>query len=481
MLLFLKRALPSFFRRRSLDAAGGGRRLAGARTIGNLNSEILGTASLIQNRAAYLARNNAHITSAVNALVTNIVGPGIKPSSQHPNAGVRGYLHELWARWIDECDVDGAGDFYAAQALMVRQMVEAGESFARFVMPVGFSRSGIPFQVQVLHPSQVPMETVAGLVDRNVRGGIEFSADGRRVAFHVLPFRPNDPQSPVVGNLWNPIRLSASEVVHLFNPVEPGQLRGLSWLAPVLLPVHELDQLQDAALVRAKLANLICAAMVDPNGDVGRLPGEQKDAGILDVGLEPGTILPLKPGASLEFFDPKESQHYGEFIKSHLQAIAAGLGVPYELLTGDLSSVNYSSIRAGLVEFRKRLEHWQFNVVVHRLCRPVWDRFVMAVVLAGYIDPLAYEADPAAFHRVEWLPPKPMWVDPLKDVQAEALAVAAGFKSRTQVITGLGYDPEQVDRELAADAQRAERLHLTITPPALPAPAAPAEDAPAHA
>lgn len=453
--------------RRSLDTAGGGR-LANARTVSNLNSDILATAATIQRRAAYFARNNAHVTAAVNALVTNIVGPGIKPSSQHPDPQTREALHALWARWTDQCDVDGFGDFYAMQALMVRQMVEAGESFARFVTTGPGEWLEVPFQIQVIHPAQVPLETLSALVENRIRGGIEFDAAGRRIAYHVLPARPDDPMTPLAG-LWNPVPIAATDMVHLFNPMEPGQLRGLSWLAPVLLAVHEVDQLQDAALVRAKLANLLCAALVDPSGDAGDLQGEV-DGGVLDIGLEPGTILPLKPGTSLEFFDPKESRHYSAFVKSHLQAIAAGLGVPYELLTGDLSGVNYSSIRAGLVEFRKRLEHWQHNVLVYRLCRPVWDRFIRTALLSGFIDFRAYEANPAAFHRVEWLPPKPVWVDPKKDAEAEILMVNAGFKSRAQVVTGLGYDPEQVDAEIAADTARAKRLGLNIgAAPALPA------------
>lgn len=446
---------------RSLDAAGSGR-LSKARTVRNLNSDILTAATTIQHRAAYFARNNAHITAAVNALVTNIVGTGIKPSSQHPDPQTREFLHALWARWTDECDMDGFGDFYALQALMVRQMVEAGESFARFVTFGPSDGLELPFQLQVIHPAQVPLETLSALVDNRIRGGVEFDAAGRRIAYHVLPARPDDPLAPLAG-LWNPVPIAARDMVHLFNPVEPGQLRGLSWLAPVLLAVHEVDQLQDAALVRAKLANLLCAALVDPEGNAGGLPGD-RSGGVLDIGLEPGTIIPLKPGTSLEFFDPKESEHYGAFIKSHLQAIAAGLGVPYELLTGDLSGVNYSSIRAGLVEFRKRLEHWQHNVVVYRLCRPVWDRFIRTALLSGLIDFRAYEANPAAFHRVEWLPPKPVWVDPKKDAEAEILMVNAGFKSRTQVVTGLGYDPEQVDAEIAADVARAKRLGLTFSP-----------------
>lgn len=349
---------------------------------------------------------------------------------------------------------------------MVRQMVESGESFARFVVPHAYAAAETPLRLQVIHPSQVPIDALASLTGR-CHGGIEFDSQGRRVAYHVLPHRPNDPVSPLFADLWSPVRVPAVDMIHLFNPLEPGQLRGLSWLAPVLAAVHEIDQLQDAALIRAKLANLVCGAMTDPEGNAGGMPGTNS-GGVLTAGLEPGTIISGKPGWGIEFFDPKESQNYAPFIKSHLLAVAAGLGVPYELLTGDLSSVNYSSIRAGLVEFKKRLEHWQHNIVVYRLCRPVWDRFIRASVIAGHIDLLAYEADPAAFHAVDWLPPRSPWVDPLKDAQAEIVAINAGLMSRSQAVASRGYDPEMLDAEIAADRAREQSLGLAFSAAAPP-------------
>lgn len=121
-------------------------------------------------------------------------------------------------------------------------------------------------------------------------------------------------------------------------------------------------------------------------------------------------------------------------MKEHLRTIAAGIAIPYELLTGDLTSVTYSSIRAGLVEFRKALEHWQHNIVVFKVCRPIWDRFLKTAVLSGAIDAGAYAHDPRAFHAVEWLPPRQEWVDPAKDLEAETGAIAAGLMSRTQAL-----------------------------------------------
>jgi len=192
--------------------------------------------------------------------------------------------------------------------------------------------------------------------------------------------------------------------------------------------------------------------------------------------MEPGTILPLRPGTSIEWFDPKESANYGPFVKTHLQAIAVGLGIPTELISGDLSSFNYSSIRAGLVQFRTRLEHWQHNVFVRRFCRPVYDRWVKASVLSGLIDPRAYARDPAAYHAVEWLPPRQEWVDPAKDLAAETGAIEAGLMSRTQALAKRGVDINRVRAEIAAEREADAAAGLAFVAPPPPAPEVPAND-----
>jgi lambda family phage portal protein len=143
--------------------------------------------------------------------------------------------------------------------------------------------------------------------------------------------------------------------------------------------------------------------------------------------------------------------------------ISAGLGVPFESLTGDLSSVNYSSIRAGLVEFRRRCEAIQHGTIAFQLLRPIWRRWLLTEILSGRINAPGFDRDPEAYLAVKWITPKQQWVDPAKDVQAETSAIAAGLMSRREAIASRGYDIEQVDAEIAADNARAKSLGLDFT------------------
>ena len=78
---------------------------------------------------------------------------------------------------------------------------------------------------------------------------------------------PATPSRPALDT----VRVPASDMAHLFQALAPGRLRGITWLAPVLLRLHELDQYEDAALVKAKVAALFTGFIRDPDGTVAGL------------------------------------------------------------------------------------------------------------------------------------------------------------------------------------------------------------------
>jgi lambda family phage portal protein len=157
---------------------------------------------------------------------------------------------------------------------------------------------------------------------------------------------------------------------------------------------------------------------------------------------------------------PDPAATFPEFLKVMLHAFASGVGVPYEQITWDLEKVNYSSIRAGILEFRRRVEQIQFSVLAFQLCRPVWRRWVTDAVIAGVLPKPANKQGWDDLYSVEWRTPKWAWVDPLKDVNAAVTEIRAGLSSRTAKIHETGYDPEQVDAERAADNKRDAELGL---------------------
>jgi lambda family phage portal protein len=130
--------------------------------------------------------------------------------------------------------------------------------------------------------------------------------------------------------------------------------------------------------------------------------------------------------------------------------------------TGDLTQVNYSSIRAGLLEFRRRCEAIQHGVIVHQLCRPIWRAWMDQAALEGALVLPGYTRRRREYQAAKWIPQGWQWVDPQKEFNALKLAIRAGLTSRSEAISAYGYDAEDVDREIAADNARADELGLVF-------------------
>ena len=260
--------------------------------------------------------------------------------------------------------------------------------------------------------------------------------------------------------------------------MRPGQLRGIPWLANALVRLWELDQYDDAELLRKKFAAMMMAFIIRQNPEDPFFGNEQttrgghrcrrrhagcREPGVQVAQLEAGTMMDLEPGEDVKFTDPADvGGNYEAFERQTLLRIGAGLGMPYDMLTGDLSQTSYSSIRAGILSFRRLCEQIQYGVFIYQFCRPVWQAFIEAAVLAGELDARDYQANRADYLAVEWHTPKWAWVDPEKDVKAEILAIRAGLKARSMSINETGMDEEEVDRQIARDNERADELELVL-------------------
>ena len=439
--LFRRTAAPATAVRR-FDAATGGRRGFGMGSFSRINSEVAGAGASVRSRARYLAANNPWLAQAVANWAGALVGPGITPTPKHPDAETRKALSEAFNHWAEEADADGRTDFWGLQADMGRGLVIEGEWFGQVIT----TEDGPRLQ-------QIPPELVDESMTRELPGGavivqgVEFDAEGRRVAYHVLPSRPHDQFATYAP----PVRVPADQILHVMKPLAAGQVRGVSWLAPVILPASEFDQLCDALLLGVKIAAMHAGFLVDQNGTAGDTYTGEEAGGILESGLEPGTLKRLPTGIDVKFNTPAQTNEVAAFLRLNLQQLAAGLGLPEHLLSGDLSGANYSSLRAGLLPFRQRVEQIQYGILVPQLLRPIWRQVTTWTLLSGDLAAPDFEANPRDYLACEWLPPAFMQVDPMKQVQADVAEMNAGLTSRRKLVAARGWAVEDLDAEIAAD------------------------------
>ncbi|WP_458129474.1 phage portal protein [Pseudomonas sp. Z2-11] len=455
----------------SYEGAGEGRRSTGWDAHDNgINSINTPALRNLRGRSRAAVRNDPYAFNVIDKRVSNLIGTGITPRPNTEDDALRKLLQLLWDDWVDESDADERTDFYGQQALVARTVETSGECFVR-LRPRSLDEGlAVPLQMQILAPEFVPHDKFETTRTGNaIRAGIEFTPDGKRVAYWMYLSHPRDGVSLSAG--YNQlVRVPVSQVLHIFEPVEPGQLRGVPRLSPVLKRLRSLDNYDDAVLFRQEVANLFAGFISRPAPDSGPVPrdpvtGEplsfDRDGFTPMVALEPGTMQELGPGEEVEFSKPPDAgNNYPDFMRQQLMAAAAGTGTPYEILTGDMREVNDRALRVVLNEFRRRLEQLQFGVYVHQLCRPIRAAWMDMAVLSGALVLDDYAKRRREYLRTRWVPQGWAYIQPVQDVQARRMEVQAGFASRSEMVTRTGYDAETVDAENAADNARAQALGL---------------------
>jgi len=243
----------------------------------------------------------------------------------------------------------------------------------------------------------------------------------------------------------------AESVLHIYRPLQPGAQRGQSWLGPVLIALRELDEYLQAALIRGKVAALFAGFIRTAEG------GNPLSQGGAVPALEPGSMVRLQPSEDVTFAEPPAIESgFDGFVRTQMRRIAAGLGITYEQLTGDLSQVSFASGRTALLELRRNIEGVQYSLLVPLFCEPVVRRWAE---IARAVGALPADAD-AEVRR--WVAPEIEMLDRRSEILTDLLRVRAGFASRSEIIGRTGWRAEDVDAEIAADNARADALGLTF-------------------
>lgn len=428
----------------------------------DVNSLIVGDGELMRARSRKLIRENPYAAGALKSFVANAVGTGITPRSAHPDAAWRERINKAFLRWSKQADATGLLDFYGLQSLAVRSLRADGEVFTRLRFRRAQDGLFVPLQLQLLEADFVPYTKVDDQAAFYTRAGIQFNLVGKREGYWMYRDHPGSGWVRDSGLYF----VGADQVLHSYEVERAGQIRGAPWLTPAIVMLYDIKQLMDAMLMRQKITNLLGVFIKREGPAPASVLGESATAedGVAISRLKVGGVHYLNPGEEPEFMNTMEPGIGGkEFIVSMLRAVARAIGITYEQLTGDLSGVNYSSIRAGMLEFRRWCEAFQFQTIVHQWCDPIWKAWIEQAVLSGALGEDAragFADDPDAFTAVRWDTPGWPWVDPVKDVQAAIAGVRAGFTSRERVVAETGESVEDIDREQTRDNARADELEL---------------------
>jgi lambda family phage portal protein len=327
--------------------------------------------------------------------------------------------------------------------LVKRQEIENGE-FLIIKRRSRSSRRYLPFALQVIEADWLTGNPSVKIPSTNeVEQGVEYKkATGERVAYHFT-----DPDG------WGKsVRVSASNVIHGFHTLRPGQIRGISSFAPGVLMAHDLSEYLDAEIDGAKMAAKYLAFVKksDPAGRTSNLvDGTGNDEGKKIDEMENAIIEYLAQGEEITIANnPKPGGSFGPTVKLMLRMFSATTNVPYELISFDYEGLSYSSSRVSRNDFTHFLRP-EIARHIRRFCMPTFLPFLESAVVAQKLTLPGFYANPARYMASEWQPPGHDHVDPLRESKAQISEVDALLRSPQEIALARGRDYATIVKEIA--------------------------------
>lgn len=411
---------------------------------------------LIKARARYLENNSDIAAAAVEAIVRNVIGTGIKPQARTPSEELNTAIEALWQEWTrpENCDITEQQNFYELQAMLMRRQIYDGEIFIKKVYD---RRARIPLKLQVIKSDLLSQYMLYAPGTRNIiRSGIELDDHLKPLAYWI------DKKSPDGYVLYDPDRVPSSQVIHLWTRTQPDQIRGMSYLAPIIKRIKDTQDYLDAETMAARIAACFSVFIKTnaPTG-VGRLAKKDAEGKPLQR-VRPGMITHLAPGESIDTANPSRSvTNAKDFVGVQQRLAGAGLGLSYELMSRDFTKSSFSAARQGMLEDLKTFKPMQDYIATH-LCQPIYEEFLDAAVLGGRLDIPDYFGRRAEYTAVDWIRPGQSWIDPSSEVAADVKAIQNGGKTMAQWCAERGYDWREQLNQMALEKKTAESLGLIL-------------------
>lgn len=346
------------------------------------------------------------------------------------------------------CDIEG---FCRLQDFLDR-CVEGGGTSGEvlFEMHTGPKVNKYGFALRQIEVTQLDITKNEMRPDGGViRCGVEYDSSGRRTWYH---FRDTGfDVSTKMGRTW---KVAARNIIHAFMSSEPGQSRGIPWMAPGLEKAKHVEKFQEAAIVRARSsASRVAVISTKPDQSDNPYRGDEEgDNGVEYDLTASGEVWDVGNRQVTQLDGNYPGEMYEPFMRVNLRGLASSWNVSYPALSGDLSDTSFSSGRTGVMDERegyKKKQAWLINQILMKVGQ-VWltNAYMMQAITIGRTrkTPLNRPLDDYlnfTFQGKRW-----DWVDPKKDMEAAEIAIRLKIKSRAEVIRESGRDPDSVFKEV---------------------------------
>ncbi len=438
---------------------------------GSADNATIDDLPILRERSRDLLRNAPLAIGAVNTVITNVVGTGLKPQSHIDRNVLRPFLKtddamEKWEEKAEEifnfwatnrdCDLTRGQNFAEMQSLILRSALESGDVF---VLRKYKKRKNNPFgtTLQIIEADRI--EDPYGISTTDTVAGIKLDKDGAPVSYSVANRNPDDHDQGELVYVDVPAfdHTGNRQMLHIFNRTRPDMTRGVPYLAPVIESLKQLDRYTEAEIMAAVISSMF-TIFVKTESEEGLAPmmplmdsTHAPDTRGGDYKLSPGAILDLQPSESIEIADPKRpNQAFDGFVQSILRQVGVALELPFEILIKHFTA-SYSAAQAALVEAWKTFStrrKWLAN----QFCQPAYEMVITEAIASGLLDAPGFFSDPfvrAAYLKVEWIGPPRGQIDQLKEIRAAEYRVDLGISTleeETAQLTGGNWETKHTQR-----------------------------------
>ncbi|MGH1471586.1 MAG: phage portal protein [Cellvibrionaceae bacterium] len=450
---------------------------------GSPDADLLDELSTLVSRSRDLARNHGVAAGAIQTLVDNVVGTGLRLSAL-PDYKALGKdkdwadswsrkTEALWRSWAETTDCDAARNltFNGLTTQMFRSGLINGEALA---LPLWLPQRHQTFAttIQVVEPDRLGNPNDR-LNDRKIRGGIEVDVYGAPLAYWIAKTHPGDQLLGVAGldqefeRIPARTRFGRQRVIHVHDKERTGQNRGKPIFTSIM-PLFKMLDHYERSEMQAAVVNAMIAAFIETPLD-GESISEMFGGSAEDymaarnewqVKLQGGAVIPIFPGDKVAPFTPsRPNSAYSSFVENILRHIGTGLNLPFELLMKDFSKTNYSSARAALMEAWRYFigrRHW----LATYWAKPVYELWLEEAINKGLIEAPGFYQNKALWCRCKWIGPGRGWIDPVKEAKASKIRLETGLSTLEDECATQGLDWEEVLEQQAREQAKMRELGL---------------------
>ena len=379
--------------------------------------------------ARYWFYNSPVVRGAIDCMVRNSVGPGIKMQSRTSDEGWNRATEEWLANWSLACDVRGLLDWNTVQQVATRTMLRDNELFILLTD----NGDGWPMlQMVEAHRCETP-DYLQG--DKRIIDGVRVNPQGRPLSYYI-----NLGQDDKFSEIQSP------DLIVLAERDRADELRSLSRLVTCLNLIQDREEILTNTMVSVKRSSTIGLAL-EGEGSAGFFGPETTttDGITTDRIFGSGAIWNVPNGRKIrEIKDDRPSPNLTEFMDQFLRAVASGLGLPYEYLwKADLSG---PSQRFVLAQAQRRFDEISQAIITQLVSRVRLWALAKAIKRGDLTPPRGMDRWwQSTFHT-----PKQTTIDAGRDSAADREDLKLGLTTYADIYAARGEDwQDAIDQKIA--------------------------------